>query len=214
MVRGVRQASLGREPEAPVVLLRELQQAVDVEGGRGVKVQRQAAVLVDDLGRQGADQRAPQLHDPEQVLHHLRVVAVAVADLVPELRQLPRVLQVGQTLVEQQPLVGAGHVVVGEVGGDAQADLGLHADPALFALQLVDGLFHHLGVELEAHRGDLAGLLPAQEVAGAADLQVVERQLEAAPQLVQLLQRPQPLLRVLGHGAAGGQQQVGVGAPR
>ena len=45
--------------------------------------------------------------------------------------------------------------------------------------QLGDRLVQHLDVELEAERGDVAGLLGAEQVAGAADLEVAHRDREA-----------------------------------
>ena len=68
---------------------------------------------------------------------------------------------------------------------------------AALAAQLLHRLLHHLRVELEADRGDVPRLLLAEQVAGAADLEVVRGELEAAAELVELLQHPQPLLRVL-----------------
>jgi hypothetical protein len=51
-------------------------------------------------------------------------------------------------------------------------------------LQLVDRIFQHLLVELDADLADMAGLLFAEQVAAAADVEVVAGKLEAGPQAV------------------------------
>ena len=70
------------------------------------------------------------------------------------------------------------------------------------AAELVDGLLHHLGVELEADRGDVPALLLAEQVAGAADLEVVRGDLEAAAEIVELLQHLKAHPRLLASGCA------------
>jgi hypothetical protein len=41
--------------------------------------------------------------------------------------------------------------------------------------ELLYRLFHHLGIKLEAHGRDLAGLLRAEQIAGTANFQIVQR---------------------------------------
>ncbi len=65
---------------------------------------------------------------------------------------------------------------------------------------------HHLGVKLEPHRGDLPRLLIAKQIAGAADFEIVQRQLEAAAQAVDLLQCAQAPLGVGRDGMLAGNQ--------
>ena len=55
---------------------------------------------------------------------------------------------------------------------------------ARLAGQLGDGLVQHLDVELEPERGDVARLLGAEQVAGAADLEVAHRDRKPAPSSV------------------------------
>jgi len=61
-----------------------------------------------------------------------------------------------------------------------------------------DGLLHHLHVELEAHRRDVAGLLLAEEVARPPDLEIVRGEPEATAQVVELLQHAESFLRLGG----------------
>ena len=63
--------------------------------------------------------------------------------------------------------------------------------------QLGHRLLEDLRVGLEADRGDRARLLAlAEQLAGAADLEVVRRDLEAGAELGEALQDRQPLLRL------------------
>ncbi len=80
-------------------------------------------------------------------------------------------------------------------------------------LQFMDRLFEQLGVHLETDGGDLPGLVGAEQVAGAAQLQVVAGDAESGAELGQFLQYPQPFARLVGQASLAGDQQVGVGAP-
>ena len=62
------------------------------------------------------------------------------------------------------------------------------------ALSGRDRLLQHLLVELVADLLDVAGLLLAEEVAGAADVEVVRGELEARAQRVERLQHLEPAL--------------------
>ncbi len=57
-------------------------------------------------------------------------------------------------------------------------------------------------VHLHAHGGDVAVLLLAEDVAGAADLQVAHRDWKPAPSSVKLLDDLQPLLGPLASASA------------
>ena len=65
---------------------------------------------------------------------------------------------------------------------------------AMPALSARHRLLQHLLVELEADLLDVAGLLLAQQVAGAADVEVVAGELEAGAEPVERLQHLQPPL--------------------
>ena len=71
--------------------------------------------------------------------------------------------------------------------GHVRVDARVHADrprgEAPLARELGDDLVQHLDVELEAERGDVAGLLGAEQVAGAADLEVAHRDREPGAEL-------------------------------
>ena len=68
----------------------------------------------------------------------------------------------------------------------------------LLALQLAHGLFQQAHVRVEADRVDVPVLLAAQQIAGAAQLQIERGDLEAGAQVAEFLERRQPLARDLG----------------
>src|SRR5260221_610389 len=70
-----------------------------------------------------------------------------------------------------------------EVRVDGQFDLHVAELLGLLALELRNGLADETHVEVEADRGDVAGLLAAEQVAGAADLEILHRDLHAGAQV-------------------------------
>ena len=100
---------------------------------------------------------------------------------------------------------------------DLQVDAQVHgrADVVfeLLALELAHGLLEQLHVHLEADGVDLPALLAAEQVAGAANLEVERRDAEAAAEIAELLDRRQPLLRDRRQVVFGRNQQVGVRRP-
>ena len=70
--------------------------------------------------------------------------------------------------------------------------------------------FEQLDVELEAERGDVARLLGAEQVAGAADLEVAHRDREAGAELGVVGERRQPRPRLRRQLARVGIEEVGV----
>ena len=87
-----------------------------------------------------------------------------------------------------QPLPGVGDVVVGDVAGQVDGELGVALPADRLAAQFGHRLLEDAGVGLEADRGDVPRLLGPQQVAGAADLEVVRGDLEAGPELGEPLQ--------------------------
>ena len=143
-------------------------------------------------------------------------LAEAVDELLAQLREFHAVACIGQPLVEDEPLVHVGAVVVWEQGRCMQLDfrhVGQRGGQIGFAagFQRLDRLLQHVGVEREAHFLHLAGLVVAQHFARTADFQVVHGQEEAGPQFFHHLDGFQTLGGVLGDGFLVGNQQVGVG---
>ena len=143
-------------------------------------------------------------------------LAKPVDELLAQLREFHAVARIGQSLVEDQPLVHVGAIVIGQQGRCMQLDfrhvgqrgrqIGLTA-----GFQRFDSLLQHVGVEREAHFLHLAGLVVAQHFTGTADFQIVHGQEEAGPQFFHHLDGFQTLGGVLGDGFLVGNQQVGIG---
>ena len=178
----------------------------------------QPALLAREAGHASGLGGKPQLRDLDQPKHRLRHRAVAVGDLLAERGHVAGRARPGQPPVELELLGLVGHVVVGEVGVDRQVHDGLRRLPDGLAelaprLGLLDGLGQQPRVQVEPDRRHVAGLLAAEDVAGAADLEVGERDLEPGAQLRRVEDRLEPLARLLAHPLAAAVQQVGVGAP-
>ena len=78
-------------------------------------------------------------------------------------------------------------------------------------LQLPGGFFQKLAIHLVADGGDVAGLLGAKDVAGAANFQVAHGDLETRAQMAVFLDGFEPLGGHRRHRAVGRQQQIAIG---
>ena len=92
-----------------------------------------------------------------------------------------------------EPLVHLGNVGLVDLEVDAQIDGRADVVFDFFALQLANGLFEQLHIHLEADRIDVTALLTAQQVAGAAYLEVERRNTESAAEIAELFDRGQTL---------------------
>ncbi len=146
-----------------------------------------------------------------------RQQAEAVDHLHLQLAQGFIVAGAGDALVQRQPRVHVGQVVVGDQRRQVQFDLGLVRAAQfevrqLAALERAHGTVEQLGVEREADLLDLPGLFLAQQLAGAADFQIVRGQREPGAQLLQRGQRVEALFGIGADRPALGHHQIGVGA--
>jgi len=80
--------------------------------------------------------------------------------------------------------------------GELELDFGRRRD--LLTLQLGDRFRDHLHVQVVADRGDVTGLVVAEEIAGSTDLKVAHRDLEARTELGVLADRAKAFVRLLG----------------
>ena len=108
--------------------------------------------------------------------------AEAVAQLLAEIGQVIETAQPGEPAVELDLHARAGDVVAGQVGTPGELDRAV--EERLFGLvgQAAHGRLQQRAIQLVADALDVAGLLGAQDVAGAADLQVAHGDLEPGPQ--------------------------------
>ncbi len=79
-------------------------------------------------------------------------------------------------------------------------------------LQLGDRVLEHLLIEFVAHFLDVSGLLVAEQVARAADVEVVGGQLEAGAERVERLQHLEAALGLHGQRPVRRHREEGVGA--
>ena len=169
----------------------------------------------DDAGRLGGE---PELRDLDQAEDRGRRRAEPIDDLLAERADVVRRPRPGQPSVELELLRLVGDVVVGQVGVERQVEdrLRLLEDrraslPA--GLALLDRVGQQARVEIEPDRGHVAGLLAAEDVPGAADLEVGQRDLEAGAELRRVEDRLEPLARLVAQPLAAAVEQVRVGPP-
>ena len=122
----------------------------------------------------------------------------------------------GQLFIERQAQVHIPAVVVGQQGGGVQVDVGRDRQGAeqigFFAqLQAAHGFGQHLVVELKAHFEHVAALVFAQDLACAANFQVVHGQIKAAAQFFHLLDGVEPLGGLFGQAVDLGHHQIRIG---
>src|SRR5664279_6272550 len=120
-----------------------------------------------------------RLLDCEEVRDRLRQRPEAVFERGLELAQLVLGLREGEPAVDVDPQRLRADVRLRDVGVDAGVDANRARGDTALALQLGDGLVQELDVELEADRRDVPRLLAAEQLAGAADLEVAHRDREA-----------------------------------
>ena len=147
-----------------------------------------------------------------------RCRAITVAEGAEEAVELRFVLGRGQLTIGLQPEPLVTDVRARDEVIERQIEVELrrrqHVLDEIFVAATADplhGVAEHLNVHLEADGGDRAMLLGTEQVAGAADLQVAERDLEAHAQLVQARHHVQSLVGVLGQRARRVEEQVAIG---
>src|SRR5579872_7128701 len=141
--------------------------------------------------------------------------AEAVDDFRSHRLDLALVLERREAAIESEPRRQIGNIRFGNRYRRAKLDgrrphvLGRRL---LAQLDALDRLAHHLLIEFVADLLDMAGLLLAEQVAGAAQVEIVARELKARAQHIERLKNGEPLLRLgrdLGLGRRG---EIGVGA--
>ena len=123
------------------------------------------------------------------------------------------VLRVCDSLISAQPLVLVRDICRWDADIEAQVQRRMHLERCLFALEFLYGLIQHLEVHVEAHGGDVAVLLPTEQVARAPQLQIQSGDLEACAEIGKLAQRSQPFAGDFTQFRVARNQQVRVRAP-
>ena len=149
----------------------------------------------------------------EQGLELDRRLAVAVGELLFQILQIGLVagggeLAVGlQTKLVRIDVPDRNRRLYGQIDG-----YGHRLDVLLGLLVLLHGFGHHAYVQVEAHALDMAGLLVAQKVTGAAQFQVLHGHVETGAERRVLRDRGEPVMGLLGHRLGRVVQEVGVRA--
>ena len=148
------------------------------------------------------------------MLHLFRQRAETVDQLGAETVDLLGGLKVAEAAVERQPELQVRHIAFRDHHGGADGDLRRPAGVGHLAavLHLGHRLLQHLLVEFEADLLDVAGLLFAEQIAGAADVEVVAGELEAGAERVQRLQHLQAAVGGVGQLLVRGQREQRIGA--
>ena len=120
----------------------------------------------------------------------------------------------GDALVGAEAQIFAGNVVFGDANVEAEAEGGAEFGGGLFALEFGDGALEHLAVEVEADGFDVAVLLAAEHVAGAAEFEVESGDAEAGAEFAEFFHGGEALAGDVGERGLGRDEQVGVGALR
>ena len=121
-----------------------------------------------------------------------------------------------QTLVQAQPQGQIADIMFGDHHRRADGDggrplrLGNVLVIAHTGLERSDRFFQHFLVQLVADFLDMARLLVAQEIARAAQIEVMRSQHETGPQTIERLQHFEPFFGLIGHRLAGrhGKQRI------
>ena len=149
----------------------------------------------------------------EQGLEFDRRLAVTVSELLFQILQIGLVAGGGELAVRFQTQLVRFDVLDRNRRFDGQVDgHGHRLDVLLGLLVLLHGFGHHAHVQVEAHALDMAGLLVAQKITGAAQFQVLHGHVETGAERRVLRDRGEPVVGLLGHRLGRVVQEVGVRA--
>ena len=149
----------------------------------------------------------------EQGLEFDRRLAVTVGELLFQILQIGLVAGGGELAVRFQTQLVRIDVLDRNRRFDGQVDGHGHRLDVLFGLLvLLHGFGHHAYVQVEAHALDMAGLLVAQKVSGATQLQILHGHVETGAERRVLRDRGEPVVGLLGHRLGRVVQEVGVRA--
>src|SRR6266851_852932 len=118
----------------------------------------------------------------------------------------------GDALVGAQAEIFAGDVVLRDSNVKAKAEGGAEVGRAFLAFQFGNGALQHLTVHVEADGFDVAVLLAAEHVAGAAQLEVERGDAESGTQFAEFLHGGEAFAGDVGKGGVRWDQKIGVGA--
>src|SRR4051794_11452204 len=185
-------------------------------GALGVEIDRrdgEPAAAERHRPRPGLAELDARLLERDEVLERVGDRAEAVLELLAQRPELGDLARARDAAVH----VDLRLLVRDVVGGDVRVDVDVEAHRlglvlGRCAVAGADRLVEHAHVQLEPERRDVAGLLVAEEVAGAADLEVAHRDLEAGAELGVVAERAEALRRLLRQRGRARVQEVRVRA--
>src|SRR3954470_7636026 len=185
-------------------------------GALGVEIDRrdgEPAAAERHRPRPGLAELDARLLERDEVLERVGDRAEAVLELLAQRPELGDLARARDAAVH----VDLRLLVRDVVGGDVRVDVDVEAHGLGLvlgrrAIPGADRLVEHAHVQLEPERRDVAGLLVAEEVAGAADLEVAHRDLEAGTELGVVAERAEALRRLLRQRGRARVQEVRVRA--
>src|SRR3954447_25360598 len=151
----------------------------------------------------------------DQGARRLGQLAEAVDELLAQRLEILACRGVGEPLVEREPLVHVAAVGRRKQSRYVQVHFGRNIDRTvqlgrLAGLQLANRAIEHPRVERKTDFLHLAGLLFAEDLAGAADLEVVHGEVEARSELLHGLDRLEALHGILVESILGRGKEVSV----
>ena len=155
------------------------------------------------------------LDDLNEVVGRIGQRAEAIDHLGGEGLDLGMLFEVVQAAVQSHAQVEVGDVIVRDQDRRIDRDLGAEVARTLeraTGLGLQDRLLQHRLVEFVADFLDMPRLFVAQQIARAANVEIVAGKLEPGAQRVEVGQHLQPLLRGIGHLPLGRGDEIGIGA--
>src|SRR5205085_6950703 len=167
-------------------------QRAQLTGAEDELAHARAAATEDEVVRAQLRQLELRLLDQEQVLDWLRERAEPVLGRRLQLAQLVLRLREREPAMEVDLQRLRADVVGRHVRVDTCVDPDRARDDAALPAQLRDRFGEQLDVELEAESGDVTGLLVAEQVPGAADLEVAHRDREPRAELGVVGERRKP----------------------
>src|SRR5260370_1768155 len=146
----------------------------------------------------------------QKVIHGGRRCAEPVFELLADVLLVCFGSDRGDAFVGAQAKIFAGNVVLRDAHVKTQAEGGAEIGGDFLALQFGDGALQHLAIHVEADRFDVAVLLAAEHVAGAAKFEVERRDAESCAQFAEFLHGGEALAGDFGERGVRRNEEIGV----
>src|ERR1700683_840094 len=200
------------QAHALFIRIREPREFRRIDWRIGMKTNLELISFCDRAQDHHRSHLAAHIHSSDEILDQRRHRTASIAHLVAQVREVLIGFAAREPSIKNQALVFVGHIMIRNVGGNAEAQLGLEIGPHRLPPEVVDRLLHHLRVQLESDRGDFAVLFAPEQIARAAMLEVRHRKFETTARfgIDQFLERLDAPLGIARDDVLAGNQQVRV----